>query len=265
MINAEALRNNLCKTFCSSITVNPVPSGFAVSTLFTDRSGDPLGFYVVENGDGFRIEDDGEYLARLVGSGLPIDQGQRAQLLEGILEQGGASWDQDTYEIYSDSFAEADLGQRLTSFLSALIRVRDLELLTRDVIRSTFREDATTALEERFGKFARFDENAAINKKLSEFPADLVIRPKDDGAKTGALYFVTSNEKLSEALLLQMEATRLERSDLQIIALIEDSEMRMLSKKKFQRAQNRSLSMPIFRGDEDAAVERIGRDLAIAA
>jgi hypothetical protein len=39
----------------------------------------------------------------------------------------------------------------------------------------------------------------------------------------------------------------------------------MLSKKKFQRAQNRSLSMPIFRGDEDAAVGGIGRDLAIAA
>lgn len=265
MIDAEALRSNLCKTFCSSIVVNPVPSGFAISTLFSDRSGDPLGFYVVESGDGFRIEDDGEYLARLVGSGIPIDQGQRAQLLEAILEQGGASWDQDTYEIWSESFDEAQLGFRLTSFLSALIRVRDLELLTRDVVRSTFREDATAALEQRYGTVARFNENEAIDRTLSEFPADLVIRPKNATAKAGALYFVTSNEKLSEALLLQMEAERLNRDDFRIIALIEDSEMRMLSKKKFQRAQNRSLSMPIFRGDEDAAVGRIGRDLALAA
>jgi len=137
--------------------------------------------------------------------------------------------------------------------------------LTREVVRSTFREDATAALAHKYGEIAHFDENKAVDRNLSEFPADLVIRPNQDSAKTGALYFVTSNEKLSEALLLQMEAERLGRKDLQIIALIEDSEMRMLSKKKFQRAQNRSLSMPIFRGDEDAAVARIGRDLAIAA
>lgn len=265
MINAEALRNALCKTFCSSIVVNPVPSGFAISTLFSDRSGDPLSFYLVESGDGFRIEDDGEYLAQLVGSGIPIDQGQRSQLLEAILEQSGAAWDQDTYEIYSESFNEAELGLKLTNFLSALIRVRDLELLTREVVRSTFREDATSALEQRYGDVARFDENVAIDRSLSEFPADLVIRPENESSKTGALYFVTSNEKLSEALLLQMEAEKLQREDFRIIALIEDSEMRMLSKKKFQRAQNRSLSMPIFRGDEDAAVARIGRDLSIAA
>lgn len=265
MIDAEALRNNLCKTFSSSILVNPVPSGFAISTSFSDRSGDPLGFFVVESGDGFRIEDDGEYLARLVGSGIPIDQGQRAQLLEAILEQGGAFWDRDTYEIRSESFDKAQLGLRVTSFLSALIRVRDLELFTRDIVRSTFREDATAALEKMYGTVASFTENEAIDRTLSEFPADLVIRPKSQTAKSGALYFITSNEKLSEALLLQMEAELLRRDDFRIIALIEDSEMRMLSKNKFQRAQNRSLAMPIFRGDEHAAVGRIGRDLALAA
>jgi hypothetical protein len=266
MINEVALMNSLCKTFCSSIVVNPVPSGFAVSTVFSDRSGDPISCYVVENGDGYRIEDDGEYLARLIGSGIPIDQGQRGQLLEAILTQGGASWDQDTFEIHSQSFPVDELGPRLTNFLSSLIRVRDLELLTRELVRSTFREDATAALEERYGQVAIFRENEAVDRTFSEFPADLIIRPKSsDSAKTGAVYFVTSNEKLSEALLLQMEAERLSRDDFGIVALIEDSEMRPISKKKFQRAQNRSLSMPIFRGDEDAAVSRIGRDLALAA
>ncbi|WP_366656830.1 DUF1828 domain-containing protein [Fodinicurvata sp. EGI_FJ10296] len=263
MIDAEFLKNSLCTTFCSSIVVNPVPSGFAISTVFSDRSGDPLAFYVVESGYGFCLEDDGEYLARLVGSGIAIDQGQRAQLLDSILEQGGASWDRDTYEIRSGSFDQSQLGRRLTGFLSALIRARDLELLTRDVVRSTFREDAVSALEQKYGQMARFDENEPIDPNLSEFPADLVIRPLESSARTGALYFVTSNEKLNEALLLKMESEQLGRKDFSIIALIEDSEMRMLSGKKFQRAQNRSLSMPIFRGDEDAAVARIGRDLAL--
>lgn len=64
---------------CSKFVANPVPSGCAISTVFADRSGDPIAFYVVESGDGYRIEDEGEYLARLVGSGITIDQGQRAQ------------------------------------------------------------------------------------------------------------------------------------------------------------------------------------------
>ena len=130
MIDANAIRGNLCKAFCAPVTVNAVPSGFAVSTPFADSSGDLLGFYVVEHGDEFRIEDDGEYLARLIGSGIPIDKGYRAQLLNGILRQGGASWDRDTFEIKSSCFAEADMESRLVKFLSALIRVRGLELLT---------------------------------------------------------------------------------------------------------------------------------------
>lgn len=265
MIDGSAIRDQLCRTFCSSISVNPVPSGFAVSSVFSDRSGDRIGFYLVETADGFRVEDDGDYLAKLVGSGVPIDQGQRASLLESILASAGASWDHDTYEIRSDNFGEAEIGPKLTGFLSALIRIRDLELLTREAIRSTFREDATSALTSAFGDIALFSENEAPDRAVSEFPADLVIHPKAKSSNIGALYFVTSGEKLSEALLLQMEVERLRRFDLKTVALIEDSEMKAISRKKFQRAQNRSLTMPIFRGDEDAAVARIGRDLGVTA
>jgi Domain of unknown function DUF1828 len=265
MIQLDILKNELCRTFCSAISVRAVPSGVAISTVFSDRSGDPIGAYLVETPEGYRIEDDGEYLSRLVGSGIPIDQGQRGQLLNAILAQGGAYWNQDTYEISSDPFLnEEEIGLRMANFISSLIRVRDLEFLTRELVRSTFREDATADLEERFGGSARFDENEAVDSSLSEFPADLVVRPNRVGS-VGALYFVNTNEKLSEALLLQMEVERLQRTDVKIVALIEDSEMRAISKRKFQRAQNRSLSMPIYRGDEQAAITRIGRDLSLAA
>ena len=266
MINADAIRKNLCQAFCTSIAVNPVPTGFAVSTIFSDRSGDPIGFYVIDDADGFRIEDDGEYLARLIGSGIPIDQGQRGQLLEAILDQANAFWDQDTYEIKSPPFRADELGERLTSFLSALIRVRDLELLTREVVRSTFREDAIAALEKRYAPVADLEENRPIDRTLSEFPVDLVIRPKKkNNVKTGAMYFATSSDRLNEALLLQIEIEKHGRSDVKIFAMIEDAQMQNISKKRFQRAQNRSLAMPIFRGDEDAAVARVGRDLALPA
>ena len=266
MINTEALEKKLCQTFCASISVNPVPRGYAVSTLFLDRSGDRVGCYVVEDGDGFRIEDDGEYLARLIGSGIPIDQGMRGQLLDSILAQSLASWDRDEFIIRGPSLQIDEIGSGLIQFISSLMRVRDLELLTRDVVRSTFREDAIAALEERFGKAAHFEENAAVDQQFREFPSDLIIRPRTENeTKAGALYFVTSNEKLNEALLLFLEAQNKGRGDFQIIAMLEDADMRAVSRRHFQRAQNRSLSMPIFRGDEEEAVNRIGRDLAIAA
>jgi len=263
MSELQYLQDSLCNTFCSSISVNPVSSGLAVSTLFSDRSGDRLGFYVIEDDDSFHIEDDGDYLATMVATGFPIDTGRRAKLLDAVLEGVDAYWDRDTYEIKSAHFSKDELGKRLIGFLSALIRVRDIEYLALETVRSTFREDAISALKERFEGKADFDENDAIDADLSDYPADLVIRPRDPTALKGAMFFATTNDKLNEALLCQIEIEQRERTDCRVLALVEDSEMRLISKRRFQRAQNRSLTMPIFRGDEKAAIMRIGKDLRL--
>jgi hypothetical protein len=39
--------------------------------------------------------------------------------------------------------------------------------------------------------------------------------------------------------------------------------MRLIGRRKFQRAQNRALAMPIFRGDEEEASGQIQRKLAL--
>lgn len=265
MINKETIVEQLCNTFCSSIYVNPVPCGFAVCTMFMDTYGDPIEFYVVETGDGFRFEDNGEYLSRLIAMGIPINKGQRGEVLDSILEQGGAFWDRDTYEIQSKSFDRSQLGERITGFLSALIRVRDLELLTQDAVRSTFRDDAISALKEQYGESAEFIENEPVDARFEDFTVDLVIRPSAKSATVGAVYFVTTSEKLNEALLLQMDAKIKHYSEFKVIALIEDSKLKLISKKKFQRAQNRSLAMPIYRGDEEGAIQRVADELKLAA
>ena len=264
----EALKKQLCNTFCGSIIVRPVPSGLAISSAFEDTSGDPISFYLsgVED-EGFQIEDDGAYLSHLIAKDIPIDVGQRGQLLDSILGQAGAYWDRETYEIRSSIFPENEISRRVVDFLSSLIRIRDLELLTREVVRSTFREDAMAAIQSRFGDVANLNENAPVRRDFAEFPADLVLVPKDASPLTrlGAIYFVNTNDKLNEALLLQMEAQHLGRSEFEVIALLEEPGMRVISPRKFQRAQNRSLAMPIFRGDEDAAMTMIGRKLKLVA
>jgi Domain of unknown function DUF1828 len=262
VITAEQLENALCAAFCSAFEVNAVPSGYAVSSIFTDRSGDRIGVYLVAEDDGYHLEDDGEYLSRLVASGIEIERGQRGQLLDAILESEKAYWDRDSFEIRTGIFAEPEIAQRTSSFLSALIRARDLELVTRELVRSTFREDAMKAIIERFGAVANVEEDVAVNRDFADFPSDAVIAPKQTG-KVGAIYFVNTNEKLGEALLLQQEARLKGRKDFSVIALIEEPEMRLISRRKFQRAQNRDLAMPIFRGDEEEALGQIERKLEL--
>lgn len=258
------LSKKLCSAFCSGVTVSPLASGYAISSPFQDASGDKISFYLSPSSDGYVIEDDGSYLAHLIAKDVPITDGMRAQMLDAILQHAGAYWDRETLEIKTSSFPEKDIPQRAIEFLSSMIRVRDLELITRENVRSTFREDATAALNNRLGNFASLEENEPIDRRFSEFPADLVLRPRATVAgKPAALYFVNSNDKLNEALLLQIEAQSKRTDDFKVIAMIEEPELKTLSKKRFQRAQNRALLMPIFRGDEDAAVEMVGSAMGL--
>ncbi|HAO57425.1 MAG TPA: hypothetical protein DCR05_04670, partial [Alphaproteobacteria bacterium] len=112
MIKSENIANQLCSTFCEEISVNPVPVGYAISTPFKDQSGDRIGFFLVESGGGYRVEDDGEYIAKLIASGIAIDHGQRADILETILRDAKAYWDKDSYEIKSQGFSEDQVGSQ---------------------------------------------------------------------------------------------------------------------------------------------------------
>ena len=109
----------------------------------------------------------------------------------------------------------------------------------------------------------RIEEDAVVNRELSEFPADLVIRPTHGSENTASVYLVNSNEKLSEALLMWQDLQLRNRHDVKVFGVIEEPDMRAISRKKFQRAQNRRLPMPIFRGDEDNAVAMVLREMGI--
>ena len=261
MMTAEALEQALCSRFCAAIRVNPVPCGFAVSSPFTDASGDPIGFYVVIHNEGYHLEDDGDYLSRLVALGIDIEKGQRQQLLESILHIAHAFWDSETYEIKTSLIEEESmLLSQMVTFLSALIRVRDLELVTREFIRSTFREDVTLALRQRFNAVANIEERQPITPEFSEYMPDFVIRPKQAGRQT-AIFLANNIVSFQEAELLKAEVEKEKRQDdIAVVALIENTDkINTINHRRFQRAQNRGLIMPIFHGDEKAALDAIAR------
>lgn len=250
----------ICSAFCDELQVHPVPTGYAVSTVFTDASGDRITFYVVEDADGYRLEDDGDYLATLIARDMPFDQGSRGKLLDAILAEGQAYWDRDTYEIRTAAFASSNLSRRAIAFLSALIRTRDLMFLSRERVRSAFKEDVIAALRERLGDSIEIEEGVAPRPELKDFPADLVLRPTRGYGKVVSVYLAGTSDKLNEALVAWLDHGQ-RYDDLGMIAVLEDAELRNISRLRYQRAANRRLPIAIFRGDEAGAIQSIASEM----
>lgn len=141
------------------------------------------------------------------------------------------------------------------------MRVRDIELLTKDVIRSTFKEDATKAILEKFGGSHHVLERTAIAPAYAEYPADIVLGTPGNEIKKTAIFLVNTSTQFVEAELLHAEIEKQsEQWHYSTVALIEDAEkLNTIGLRRIQRAINRGLSMPIFRGDEAAAMAAIGR------
>jgi hypothetical protein len=261
-MHAEIIEKSLCDSFCRSIIVNPVPCGFAVSAFVTDDNNDRIGFYVIEDADGVHLEDDGSYLPTLMAQGIDIHKGVRADFIKSILSRNNSYWDTDTLEIKSEPFCEADFYNIAPRFLSTLQRVRDVEFWTKERVKNTFSEDFFTALVERIGSAANISQDDIIDADFKDFPCDIAIRP-NNGKGLTAVYLATSDDKLSEALLLKMEIREKKRFDISVVAVIED--LKKVSSKKFQRNQNRDIIMPLYRNDEKEAVEKVVRVTGIAA
>lgn len=249
-------KEELCKAFCNDLNVRTVPAGLAITTAFSTADGDRIGFYVTQQGDNnFRIEDDGVTLPYLEGSGVDFRSGTRAEALGELLREYGVALDEASQEFYIGRLTEDDLPAAALKFVAFSLRVRDFMLMTEFRVATTFREDAAKLLKEAVEGKAKFEENATIAPKLSDFTADFVLRAPS--RPPVAVYLGISDNRILEALFMQMRARYEVDEPVSIVALLE--KRRALSSKVLQQAMNRLDAVTEFRGDEIAAVERIAR------
>lgn len=248
------LQHQLCRTFCGALAVSTVPVGFAVSTGFILPDGDPATFYIREAGDQIYMEDDGEFLATAIASGLAIDKGHRKQLLDGILNESRASVVPDTLQIRSREFPPNRLGQEALPFLSALIRARDIVMLSQDSVTRSFADDLRGRMEIRFRDTYRLDDEPDADN-----PADIVMKDPETGLRRALVYAVGSNEKLLAALLRFLER---DSDEAPVIAALESLDHSGISHRRYEMAVNRGLEMAIVGSSPAMALDRIA---AIAA
>lgn len=256
MTTPHDLLNALHQSFTNAISVRPVPAGYAINSPFYDNSGDTVAFYARDTEEGLVFEDDGSFLTHLIASGVDIESGQRRQLLEAILQESGAYWDSQTYEIRSIPVPSMQAGYASTRFLSGLLRLKSLEHLTRENVKSTFRDDAAAAIERDLSDAFHFEMHAALSREFEEFPADIVLSPKTPGGRKLGLFLVTNPTPLVEAELLHREIERHGQEKLfGSVALIEEAEkISTIGSKRYQRAVNGGLPTRFFRGTEQEAI-----------
>lgn len=237
-----------------------VPAGLAISATFLDDLGDKIGAYLIRDHEAAFLSDDGAFLAELDAAGIDVRDGLRAQFLARVLAPAGAYVDPETLEIKTSAVDKEPSADRIIEFLSALARAHDVGFWTQERIRSTFIEDATSALTKRFLGQATVDSNAVVDERLAEFPADLVIRPQDATRfSVTAVFLAQTLQKLDDALLLWYEARGHNMKHLRVAALVEDLAVLPMQSRRAQRAFNRIDETAFYRQDEQAAVDRVAR------
>lgn len=258
------MKDVLCKAFCAALECRSVPGGYAVETPYHNADGDPLLLYFVRSTPSkWRIEDDGTQIALLEANGVDIGGRSRGEALGALLKEYGVRFDQEARTLCSPTMDEADLGEASLRFVALLLRIQDLALLSPQVVRSTFREDAMTAIRGKFEGIAQIEENAPIAPELTAYAAD--IRISAPGLSPLAVYLATSEERALQALVLKMELEKYRAESIRVILLVEKSKENPLRESTYALSQVRLDDVMTFRGVETEAMNRLAKDFKLGS
>ena len=255
----------LCAAFCDGLEIRDVPVGLAVKTAFALPTGDMIGFYIVrshDQKDAWRLEDSGMTIPLLEASGVSLESGPRKEALGRLLAEYSAEYDDDTREIHSSFYAEQEIPAAASRFTALLLRMQDFELLNPDVVANTFKSDVEEAIKTRFHNVAKVQFRARLSDAWDNYLADAVISPK--GGLPAIVFFGTSEAKVDEAVLMHWELrSKGQRNPVTLI--LESAKPPAVSSRALRRAHNRLDAMPVFRGAEDAAMEKLASEIGLGS
>ena len=237
-----------------------MPVGYAVSTTFRRDDGDSVGFYIVrdERRAGlFRLEDDGTTIPSLEAAGVEFSTEARSEAFATLLDAHDVEFDENELILRTRLLREDELPGAAMKFVSLMLRMSDFLLLTREKVASTFKEDAAELIRQRLGDRAEIVEGEPASPSLQDTVPDMVLRAPS--RRPVALFFGTSEKRVYEAILLQMQALYEAKEDVAVVALLETDAV--LNRDLRRRASNRLEALPTFRGDEIEAIHRIEREV----
>lgn len=258
-----SLQQRICKAFCAEVRVNPFRGGFGVSTPFADAlTGDPIGFYVVgpQPGHTFKIVDDALTVARFESEGATLDSKQRLANFQEVLSIYGGAYDEDSGELAIPDVLEGDLERRALDFMALLLRLQDMTQQTQERTRNSFADDVARRLDALDVEGLSVEAGVPVFPDNKEVIPDFVLR-KAGHNKPLALFLARDNEKLWQAMHLQMAAEYEIQRPVAIVVLLESGSTG--AQKMRDKAANRIDAVTNWKGDEGAAINRILRELEV--
>jgi hypothetical protein len=120
---------------------------FLINTPFIGAFNDTIEIYAKKNGNQLKLSDNGETISNLEVQGLQIQGSKRRRLLlDSILINYGVKIDND--ELTIDTNIEK-FSQSKHNFLSAIIEINDLYVLSNHNVASIFKEDVRNYLDSQ--------------------------------------------------------------------------------------------------------------------
>lgn len=255
----DGMKEILCHAFCDSLEVKRVPSGFAITTPYRYEDGDPIIIYAVTVRDGiYRLEDAGVQIPILEASGIGLSGGTRGEGFKTLLAQYELEFDKGAMLVRTVEVVEGDVGIAALRMLAFLLRLQDFMLLTPELVRQTWQEDAMRALHAKFEGMAEVAEHAAVVPEIAAMPADAVVRFNSGGAPL-AIFFATTDTKGLQALVLKMELEKYQDRPVFVALLVEQAKKNPLHEATYAIAQARLDDVLTYRGVELETMTKLAR------
>lgn len=253
------MKEVLCEAFCASLSVERVPSGFAITTPYVFDDGDPIILYAITIRDGiYRVEDAGVQIPMLEASGVTLRDGVRGQGFEALLKEYDLEFDSNEMVVRSAPTAEKNIGAIALKLLAFLLRLQDFALLTPDRVKQTWQEDALRSLHRKFDPIAQVEEHSPVVPDIPGLPADAVIRFNSGGPPL-AVFLGTSDAKGLEALVLKMEMESYQHTPAVVVLMVERAKQNPLRERTYAMAQARLNDVLTYRGAEPETLTALAR------
>lgn len=244
------LLKDVCGTFCDGLAMREVPMGFAIRTPFRNSDGDAVALYARRDNDiagRYRFEDDGATIADLQEEGFSLDNEARSSEFHRLLSEYGCHYDEGEILIHTDYLTEEQLPAYFLKFMALMVRLGDLRMLSRTVVRDTFKADLQEFVEATFEGMATVERDASPIASLSDYVADVVVRGPD---ATLAIYAGTTEVKALEAFVLWQELERQGLSGIIPMVVFESAKPATIKARTMARLMNSNVSLGSLAGSQ---------------
>lgn len=168
------------KTVCDQVRIEPEGlDRYRVFTPFRFSDGDMFVILFKRREAEWVLSDEGHTFMHLsyTFEDRELRTGTRSTLIERALSAFGIT--EDNGELYV-LVEEGRYGDALFSFVQAISKIADLTYLTRERVRSTFRQDFSTFFEQFGSRFSlQFDWYDSVRDPEKKYPVDCVLTSED--------------------------------------------------------------------------------------